>query len=87
MDDQFSSVLKILDVLLNLSKANPYAVGISIFVLGLGYGWLKYKTKKWEEEQIIREQENDRLSNLDELEQDALNSNVLVRDRLRKRRD
>ena len=86
MENQFDSLLKIINMILDISKANPYMIGGGILLVSLGYGWLQYKYKKWQREQILIEQDEDRESNLDDLENETQNSNSTIRDRLRTRR-
>lgn len=86
MDDSLNTLLALIDAILKVSSANPIFIGVTVFGVGLLYGFLKYKSAKHIEEQVLADLEEDRSETIDSLEEETQDSNDRIRDRLNNRK-
>ena len=85
MEAGYDTILKLLEMAINVSSQNPIAMIISVIMLFGSYGFIRYQLKKAQDRKIEEDRQRDRSTNIDDLEEDASRSNAEIRRRLEER--
>lgn len=83
MEAGLDTLLVLLQKVIPNVSENPIAVSVSIVLLFVAYGYVRYEMKKAREREIERDRQAAREDNIDVLENETSDSNRDIRDRMR----